>query len=102
MSPTSKACIADTRAIFAPYDVHLRDHATASRRATGSLIVHVQTFSSQRPVCNQQRAVLLFDDAGCEHDSQGNSMLKQPHTKYRAFAPVALADRTWPYAVLSP
>ncbi len=28
-------------------------------------------------------------------------MLKQPHTKYRAFAPVALADRTWPDAQLT-
>jgi 2-isopropylmalate synthase len=28
-------------------------------------------------------------------------MLKQPHTKYRPFAPVALADRTWPDAVLA-
>ena len=28
-------------------------------------------------------------------------MLKQPQTKYRAFAPVALADRTWPDAVLT-
>ncbi|HYJ96827.1 MAG TPA: 2-isopropylmalate synthase, partial [Burkholderiaceae bacterium] len=28
-------------------------------------------------------------------------MLKQPQTKYRAFAPVALADRTWPDAVLA-
>ncbi len=28
-------------------------------------------------------------------------MLSQPHTKYRAFAPVALPDRTWPNAVLT-
>ena len=28
-------------------------------------------------------------------------MLKQPQTKYRAFAPVALADRTWPDALLT-
>ena len=28
-------------------------------------------------------------------------MLKQPQTKYRAFTPVALADRTWPDAVLT-
>jgi 2-isopropylmalate synthase len=28
-------------------------------------------------------------------------MLTQPQTKYRAFAPVALADRTWPDAVLA-
>ena len=28
-------------------------------------------------------------------------MLKQPHSKYRAFAPVALQDRTWPDAVLT-
>ena len=28
-------------------------------------------------------------------------MLKQPQTKYRAFTPVALADRTWPDAVLA-
>ena len=28
-------------------------------------------------------------------------MLKQPHTKYRAFAPVALQDRTWPDALLT-
>ena len=28
-------------------------------------------------------------------------MLKQPQTKYRAFAPVALDDRTWPDAVLA-
>jgi len=28
-------------------------------------------------------------------------MLKQPHTKYRPFAPVALADRTWPDAQLT-
>ena len=28
-------------------------------------------------------------------------MLKQPHLKYRAFAPVALTDRTWPDAVLA-
>src|SRR5437762_2446039 len=42
-----------------------------------------------------------FEDAGCEHDSQGNAMLKQPHTKYRPFAPVALADRTWPDAQLT-
>ena len=27
-------------------------------------------------------------------------MLKQPATKYRAFAPIRLADRTWPDAVL--
>ena len=29
------------------------------------------------------------------------SMLKNPATKYRAFAPVGLADRTWPDAVLT-
>ncbi|KQW36776.1 2-isopropylmalate synthase [Rhizobacter sp. Root404] len=28
-------------------------------------------------------------------------MLKQPQQKYRAFAPIALTDRTWPDAVLS-
>jgi 2-isopropylmalate synthase len=28
-------------------------------------------------------------------------MLKQPQTKYRAFAPVSLTDRTWPDAVLA-
>ena len=28
-------------------------------------------------------------------------MLKQPHLKYRAFAPVSLPDRTWPDAVLA-
>jgi len=28
-------------------------------------------------------------------------MLKQPHTKYRAFAPIGLKDRTWPDAVLT-
>ncbi|HUG22252.1 2-isopropylmalate synthase [Piscinibacter sp.] len=28
-------------------------------------------------------------------------MLKQPHTKYRPFAPVALPDRTWPDAQLT-
>ncbi|WP_280155596.1 2-isopropylmalate synthase [Piscinibacter sp. XHJ-5] len=28
-------------------------------------------------------------------------MLKQPQTKYRSFAPVRLADRTWPDAVLT-
>src|SRR5213596_3654362 len=28
-------------------------------------------------------------------------MLKQPQQKYRAFAPVALKDRTWPDAVLT-
>ncbi|CAG0932641.1 partial 2-isopropylmalate synthase, partial [Rhodocyclaceae bacterium] len=28
-------------------------------------------------------------------------MLKQPHSKYRAFAPVALPDRTWPDAQLT-
>lgn len=28
-------------------------------------------------------------------------MLKQPQTKYRAFAPIALTDRTWPDAVLT-
>jgi len=28
-------------------------------------------------------------------------MLKQPHLKYRPFAPVALRDRTWPDAVLT-
>ena len=28
-------------------------------------------------------------------------MLKQPDTKYRAFAPIGLKDRTWPDAVLS-
>ncbi|HJW11332.1 MAG TPA: 2-isopropylmalate synthase, partial [Albitalea sp.] len=28
-------------------------------------------------------------------------MLKQPHLKYRAFAPVGLTDRTWPDAVLA-
>ena len=28
-------------------------------------------------------------------------MLKQPQTKYRAFAPVALSDRSWPDAVLT-
>ena len=28
-------------------------------------------------------------------------MLKQPQQKYRAFAPIALADRRWPDAVLT-
>ena len=28
-------------------------------------------------------------------------MLKQPHLKYRAFAPISLPDRTWPDAVLT-
>lgn len=28
-------------------------------------------------------------------------MLKQPDTKYRAFAPIGLKDRTWPDAVLT-
>ena len=28
-------------------------------------------------------------------------MLKQPHTKYQAFAPIRLADRRWPDAVLT-
>ena len=28
-------------------------------------------------------------------------MLKQPHLKYRAFAPVSLSDRTWPDVVLA-
>ena len=28
-------------------------------------------------------------------------MLKQPHRKYRAFAPVNLPDRRWPDAVLA-
>ncbi|AVO39929.1 2-isopropylmalate synthase [Simplicispira suum] len=28
-------------------------------------------------------------------------MLQQPHTKYRAFAPIGLKDRTWPDAVLT-
>ncbi|MDQ8017476.1 MAG: 2-isopropylmalate synthase, partial [Bordetella sp.] len=28
-------------------------------------------------------------------------MLKQPQTKYRAFAPIGLTDRTWPDAVLT-
>ncbi|MBY0235030.1 MAG: 2-isopropylmalate synthase, partial [Burkholderiaceae bacterium] len=28
-------------------------------------------------------------------------MLKQPQTKYRAFAPIALPDRTWPDAQLT-
>ena len=29
------------------------------------------------------------------------SMLKNPASKYRAFAPVGLKDRTWPDAVLT-
>ncbi len=28
-------------------------------------------------------------------------MLQQPHTKYRAFAPIGLTDRTWPDAVVA-
>lgn len=28
-------------------------------------------------------------------------MLKQPQSKYRAFAPIGLKDRTWPDAVLT-
>lgn len=28
-------------------------------------------------------------------------MIQQPHTKYRAFAPIALPDRTWPSATLT-
>jgi 2-isopropylmalate synthase len=35
-------------------------------------------------------------DAGCEHELKGIAMLKQPQTKYRPFAPIALADRRWP------
>lgn len=34
-------------------------------------------------------------------NSKGIAMLKQPHTKYRPFAPVALADRRWPDAQLT-
>jgi len=32
---------------------------------------------------------------------EGTTMLKQPSKKYRAFAPVRLANRTWPDAVLT-
>ncbi len=32
---------------------------------------------------------------------EGHPILSQPQTKYRAFAPVALPDRTWPNAVLT-
>src|SRR5258706_11982646 len=96
MSPTSKACIADTRAIFAPYDVHLRDHATTSRRATGSLIVHVQTFSSNGPYATSSGPFCFSRMLVANMTHKGTSMLKQPHTKYRPSAPVALADRTWP------
>src|SRR4051794_713098 len=42
----------------------------------------------------------VFEGAGCEIPTR-NAMLKQPHTKYRPFAPVALKDRTWPDAVLT-
>src|SRR6185295_17176827 len=43
----------------------------------------------------------VFGIAGCEHDSGEDPMLKQPQQKYRAFAPVALKDRTWPDAQLT-
>src|SRR5687768_7284699 len=43
----------------------------------------------------------VFGFAGCEHDSGEDPMLKQPQQKYRAFAPIALKDRTWPDAVLA-
>jgi 2-isopropylmalate synthase len=43
---------------------------------------------------HQQRAVFLWKD-------DPMSMLKNPSAKYRSFAPVRLADRTWPDTVLT-
>jgi len=48
---------------------------------------------------HQHRAVLHFG-ALLVSITQGTTMLKQPSTKYQAFAPVRLANRTWPDAVL--
>jgi 2-isopropylmalate synthase len=38
---------------------------------------------------------------GCVHQPKEIPMLSNPATKYRPFAPVRLADRTWPDAVLN-
>jgi 2-isopropylmalate synthase len=44
---------------------------------------------------------LSFQQLLVHPDSSGTTMLKNPQQKYRPFAPVALADRRWPDAVLT-
>src|SRR5690606_34307702 len=54
---------------------------------------------------HQQRAVFVcMQVAGCPKKRIGtgtSSMLKNPATKYRAFTPIGLKDRTWPDATIT-
>ena len=76
--------------------------ATALGVLTGSLIDHVQYVSrSQRPVCNPQRAVCHLCAAGCEPPTGGPDHVEATADQVPRLRPVALADRTWPDAVLT-
>src|SRR3569833_520384 len=50
---------------------------------------------------HQQRAVVISGAAGHPTGTLDMPMLKNPASKYRAFAPVRLSDRTWPDAVIT-
>jgi 2-isopropylmalate synthase len=50
---------------------------------------------------HQQRAVFISGLLVPKLESRKTDMLKHPAAKYRPFAPVKLADRTWPDAVLT-
>jgi 2-isopropylmalate synthase len=66
------------------------------------LIVHVHSFSDPHGPYATRSGPFGFLERGLRHSIHPReAMLKQPQTKYRAFRPVGLADRTWPDAVLT-
>src|SRR5207237_10866858 len=76
-------------------------HPAATSSTKGQLIVHVLTFLISTARMQPAAGRFVFGIAGCEHDSLEQPMLKQPQQKYRAFAPIALKDRSWPDAQLT-
>jgi 2-isopropylmalate synthase len=54
----------------------------------------------QRPVCNSNGPFFIGQPFFTFHTVETN-MLNTPSSKYKAFAPVKLTDRTWPDAVLT-
>ena len=72
-----------------------RHFATASRSASGALISHIHPISINGPFAPATGRFLLSMLRVTTHPRGSTmTMLTHPATKYRAFAPVRLADRT--------
>jgi 2-isopropylmalate synthase len=77
--------------------------ATTARSASGALIIHdLLALSDRRPAQRNAAGRLLFvPRLRAHHQENTMPMLAKPDSKYRAFTPVQLQNRTWPDAQLT-